>query len=913
MRPAISLVPALTPYAPASRRGSWAGRFILAALLIATAALVLMPDRASAHHTPGSTHADHCRDINDPLQNGVVGSLRGDIAESDEFIQDCIALLRAAESLTKGATTNVNWLFQEGPFLPILLYPGTVESAWNGVYIEDFGAAPDLEYRINRVDLSARDLGGILGPEWADLTALTSLDLSNNNLSGAAPHDVWEFLDGLEAINLDRNRDLRPSPPLNLSAAASRTDAGEPQVTLSFDNIWYTLEVPRHEYRYSVNGGATWGPRNFTGDGGWIPAATGCTDPANSAVTPNIEPGAPVLCDKDDGAATPARNRNVIETGALPRFDTYVFQVRAVKETPYTDDKGTPGDTSDDTEETQVTRSQVSQIDVVGPQVLTAESDFLLETDARYAAADPLPDASVLVVEGREEGVYFNPLAATGEDDVTVNLAQRSADVTASNGAVIGRAGGGVSFPVEIKPASTAPTKTDMPNRSIFTSGDPTRLDLTGHFQGEDLTYAAASSRPQVASVTVDEEAGELVITARRNGITLITVTATNPDRGKAVNTFRVTVSTPNDPPEAVGTTPDQTLYLDDAGTQLDLSGSFRDPDNDPLRLIPQSSNPRVVTATSRATVIIFNVVGVGEATMTVIAEDPNGETAFITFTVTVLPANEAPEAVGDVPAQSLRLGGPDLTLDLTPYFTDPNDDPLTFTAESADESVVTATAAESALTMTAVAVGETTLSVTATDPLGESAAQEVAVTVRPANRPPEAVGFIDDQVLLEGGDPLSLDVAEYFTDPDGDALTFAATSSNPTSVQAVIIAGSSSLVLRPLAPAEGAAITVTATDPDGESAEQAFTATVAAEMAQATPTPTVAPAPVATPTRTPKPAASPTPAPTATPEPTRTETPVEDGGGPPLGIILLVLLVVVAAAVLIIQRQRRTPPTAEG
>ncbi len=913
MRPAISLVPALTPYAPASRRGGWAGRLTLAALLIATAALVLMPGRASAHHTPGSTHADHCRDVNDPLQNGVVGSLRGDIADSEEFIQDCIALLRAAESLTEGAATDVNWLFQEGPFLPILLYPGTVESAWNGVYIEDFGAAPNLEYRINRIDLSDRDLGGKLAPEWADLTALTSLDLSNNDLSGAAPHDVWEFLDGLVAVNLDRNRDLQPSPPLNLSAVASRTAASEPQVTLSFDNIWYTLEVPRHEYRYSVNGGATWGPRNFTGDGGWIPIATGCTDPANSAVTPNIDPGAPILCDKDDGAATPTRNRSVIETGALPKFDTYLFQVRAVKETPFTDDRGTPDDTSDDTEDTKVTKSQVSQIVVVGPQVLTAESDFLLETGARYTVTDPTPDASVLVVEGREDGVYFNPLAATGEDDVTVNLTQRSANVTGANGAVIGRAGGGLSFPVEIKPASTAPTKTDMPNQSIFTSGDPTRLDLTGHFQGKDLTYAATSSRPEVASVAVDEEAEELVITARRNGITLITVTATNPDRGKAVNTFRVTVSTPNDPPEAVGAVPDQTLYLDDAGTQLDLSGSFRDPDNDPLHLIPQSSNPRVVTATSRGAFIVFNVVGVGEAQMTVIAEDSYEETAFITFSVTVLPANEAPEAVGDIPAQSLRLGGPDLALDLTPYFTDPNDDPLTFTAESTDESVVTATAAESAVTMSAVAVGETTLTVTATDPHGESAAQEVAVTVRPANRPPEAVGSIDDQVLLEGGDPLSLDVAEYFTDPDGDALTFAATSSNPTSVQAVIIAGSSSLVLRPLAPAEGVDVTVTATDPDGESAKQTFTTTVVAEMAPVSPTPTAAPAPVVTPTRTPEPPASPTPAPTATPAPTRTEVPVEEGGGPPLGIILLLLLVVVAAAVLIVQRQRRTPPTAEG
>ena len=73
---------------------------------------------------------------------------------------------------------------------------------------------------------------------------------------------VQTFLDNLEAVNLDDNKDLLPSPPLQLSAAATKTAGGEPQVTLSFDNIWYTLEVSKHEYRYSVNGGSTWGPDN---------------------------------------------------------------------------------------------------------------------------------------------------------------------------------------------------------------------------------------------------------------------------------------------------------------------------------------------------------------------------------------------------------------------------------------------------------------------------------------------------------------------------------------------------------------------------------------------------------------------------------------------------------------------------
>ena len=80
-------------------------------------------------------------------------------------------------------------------------------------------------------------------------------------------------------------------------------------------------------------------------------AATGCTDPADSAATPSIDPGAPVLCDKDDGGTPPVRNRSTIESGALPKSDSYVFQVRAVKRRrTITDDKGNTDPADDDTE-----------------------------------------------------------------------------------------------------------------------------------------------------------------------------------------------------------------------------------------------------------------------------------------------------------------------------------------------------------------------------------------------------------------------------------------------------------------------------------------------------------------------------------------------------------------------------------
>ena len=61
MRNGISPVSVVALAAQSQWRSSWTGRIILAALLVATSALALMPDRTSAHHTADTTYATHCR------------------------------------------------------------------------------------------------------------------------------------------------------------------------------------------------------------------------------------------------------------------------------------------------------------------------------------------------------------------------------------------------------------------------------------------------------------------------------------------------------------------------------------------------------------------------------------------------------------------------------------------------------------------------------------------------------------------------------------------------------------------------------------------------------------------------------------------------------------------------------------
>ena len=80
----------------------------------------------------------------------------------------------------------------------------------------------------------------------------------------------------------------------------------------------------------------------------------------------------------------------------------------------------------------------------------------------------------------------------------------------------------------------------------------------------------------------------------------------------------------------------------------------------------------------------------------------------------------------------------------------------------------------------------------------------------------------IPDQTVLLG-DSVQLDLQTYFGDPDGDPLTYEATSAN-TSIAAVRVAGTT--VTLSAVSTGSANVTVTARDPGGLTATQSFRVT---------------------------------------------------------------------------------------
>ena len=341
-------------------------------------------------------------------------------------------------------------------------------------------------------------------------------------------------------------------------------------------------------------------------------------------------------------------------------------------------------------------------------------------------------------------------------------------------------------------------------------------VNVAGYFNdpdGDALTYTAASSNAATASVTV---AGSVVtITGVAQGVASVTVTARDPGGLSAQQTM--TVSVPNRGPTAVGTIPAQAVFVGETAP-VEMSTYFNDPDGDVLTYSAASSNATVVSASVAGSVVSLEAITKGTATVTVTARDPGGLSVQQSLAVTV--PNRAPTATGTIPTQTVSAGQM-LGLDVATYFDDPDGDALTFSAASDDAQVASAMIAGSSMTIAGIAPGTTMLTVTATDPGGLSGQQMFAVTV--PNRGPASVGTIPAQSVVLG-QTVTVDVAPFFSDPDGETLSYAAASSN-TGVATVATAGTSITVAG--VTAGTVVVTVTATDPGQLSAQQRFAVTV--------------------------------------------------------------------------------------
>ncbi len=352
----------------------------------------------------------------------------------------------------------------------------------------------------------------------------------------------------------------------------------------------------------------------------------------------------------------------------------------------------------------------------------------------------------------------------------------------------------------------------EIANREVVV-GDSVTVDVSGYFSepdGQPLSYSAASDASVISVAVVDATVSVMPVAKASRTVTL---TATDPGGLVAVQSFMVTV--PNRAPFAEGSVSEQTVEVGDTAS-MDISAYFGDLDGDPLTYAAESSDPVVLAVMVTDDMVSVMAVAKGAASVRVTATDNDGLTAVQSFMVTV--PNRAPFAEGSVPEQTVEVGDT-ASMDISAYFGDLDGDPLTYAAESSDPAVLAVMVTDDMVSVMAVAKGAASVRVTATDTDGLTATQSFAVTVpnRPAlppNRPPIVTRPpLPQQVAV--GETFVTNLAVHFSDPEDDALTFSASSSDPET--AVVEVKGNTLEVRMLD--EGAAdIQVTAIDTRGNS-----------------------------------------------------------------------------------------------
>ena len=345
--------------------------------------------------------------------------------------------------------------------------------------------------------------------------------------------------------------------------------------------------------------------------------------------------------------------------------------------------------------------------------------------------------------------------------------------------------------------------------------GDSSTVDVAAFFSepdGQGLTYSAAADSSLV-SASVAEAILTVVATAK--GTATVTLTAMDPGGLNAVQSFLVLV--PNQPPLAEGSVPEHTIEVADSA-RVDVAPFFFDPDGDALTYAAVAGDTLIAAAAVEESMITVTALAKGKTIISVTATDTEGLTA--TQSIDVMVPNRPPLVTESIPAQIVAVGRTE-DLDMAPLFSDPDGDALTYTAVSADRSVAWATVEGSSVSVLAVAKGQATITVTATDTEGLAVHQDFRVTV--PNQPPLAEESIPAQTLSVGS-VFTVDATGHFSDPDGDSLTYTATTSDPT-VAAATTTGST-VTVTALSGGK-VSVTLTATDTEGAVATLTFPVTV--------------------------------------------------------------------------------------
>lgn len=334
-----------------------------------------------------------------------------------------------------------------------------------------------------------------------------------------------------------------------------------------------------------------------------------------------------------------------------------------------------------------------------------------------------------------------------------------------------------VQISVEVTDVNEAPTPTaDVLDDTETLVGLGLRNEIlsTDHFSDEDegdsITFVARSSRSRIATADLDED-GYVVVEGLEPGETTITIEATdsgNPPLTSSKSFLLAVLE--NQVPTVAEQVADINLSVD-VDRDVELDGVFADESDDVHTYAASSSDSSIVEASVDESTLTLTGKSEGTGQITITVYDAADNAAQTRFWVHVN-ANEPPTVSLEIADLETRVGRV-AEISLFDHFQDEGDN-LTFEVEVDDSTLVEATLQTGAdlLRIKALAEGETTCTVTATDSAGESASDGFAITILERNDPPTVTRQLEDiEISLVSHVRYDVDIEGLFDDEKPDQL----------------------------------------------------------------------------------------------------------------------------------------------
>ena len=411
---------------------------------------------------------------------------------------------------------------------------------------------------------------------------------------------------------------------------------------------------------------------------------------------------------------------------------------------PINDAPDAVNDTAETDEETPVT------IDV-----LDNDTDVDGDTLEITAASVPSEQGTVEIVGGQ---LVFTPAEDfTGEATISYSITDGNGGTDVAEVAVT------------VNNINDAPIAVD--DIAETDEDTPVTIDVLANDEdvdGDDLTITGATVPAEQG--TVEIVGNELVFTPAENfnGPATITYTVSDGNGGTDEGQALVNVGAVNDGPTAV----DDTAETDeDTPVTIDVVGNDEDPDGDDLTITAASVPADQGTVEIVGNELVFTPAENfnGDVTITYSITDGNGGTSSAEVAVTVNAVNDDPVAVDDIETTDEDVA---VVVDLLGNDTDVDGDDLSIASVSvpADQGTVVDNG-DGTVTFTPAPDfnGPATISYTVSDGNGGTDDGEAVVNVGAVNDAPIAV---DDTAETDEDTPVTIDVLDNDSDPDGDDIS---------------------------------------------------------------------------------------------------------------------------------------------